>query len=91
MSDSPDDVRPRKEDDTIKEKLSTMWFETRLGQRYELPDMLREHVTYAHEQVATSHHESTVIMINVSGVSLCIPKRIIAKAGVGERCFWEVE
>jgi len=68
-----------------------MWFETRLEQRYELPDMLREHITMGHKQLEGAHYDSTIIVINISGVSLCVPKRIIAKAGSGERCFWEAE
>lgn len=66
-----------------------MWFLTRLGQRYELPDMLRDHITEGHRQLAESRYEGTVILINVSGASLAIPKRIVKSAGVGDRCFWE--
>lgn len=68
-----------------------MWFVTHQSQRYELPDMLREHVTAAHEQLVSLDHSSTIIVLNASGAALMIPKRIIKKAGAGERCFWEAE
>jgi hypothetical protein len=64
-----------------------MWFETHLGTKYELHDMLAKHVDAAHRQLDTSLDSITVL--NVSEVAMLIPKRIIKKAGVGERCFWE--
>lgn len=33
----------------------------------------------------------SVTFINISMVVLVIPKRIILKAGVNDRCFWEAE
>jgi hypothetical protein len=33
----------------------------------------------------------SVTFINISLVVLVIPKRIILKAGVNDRCFWEAE
>ncbi len=68
--------------------LKTMWFETHLGVRYEMPDMLREHITFAHEQLDAAG-EGSITVINVSEVVALLPKRIINKAGVGDRCFWE--
>jgi hypothetical protein len=32
-----------------------------------------------------------VLVLNVSNVLLYIPLRIISKAGVNDRCFWEAE
>ena len=53
-----------------------------------MPDMLEVHVTEAHRQLDEDHQEH-VSLLNVSDACLVIPKRIIAKAGVGDRCFWE--
>jgi hypothetical protein len=64
-----------------------MWFETSLGVRYEMPDMQANHVDSAHRQLAGDFDR--IMMNNVSEVVMVIPKRILAKAGVGERCFWE--
>lgn len=66
---------------------SVGWFETRLGTRYELPDMLGEHVDTMRKQFEGSAPSLT--LINVSGVTMVVPKHILARAGVGERCFWE--
>lgn len=68
--------------------LSTMWFETHMGARYELPDMLRSHISAAHADLDWS--KGNVTATNVSEVVLVLPKRIIKRAGVGDRCFWEV-
>lgn len=65
-----------------------MWFETTMGVRYEMPDMLPRHVEAAHKQL-DSH--SSITVMNVSGVIMVIPKHILKKAGVGDRCFWEAE
>lgn len=66
-----------------------MWLETTMGVRYDLPDMLEEHVTEAHKNLDTADLSQHVHLRNVSGALLMVPKRIIKKAGVGERCFWE--
>lgn len=64
-----------------------MWLETKLGVRYELPDMLDEHVDRA---VETLHGGlPNIALTNVSDCCLLMPRRIIKTAGVGERCFWE--
>ena len=70
-----------------KTPFSVAWFETRLGTRYELPDMLDEHVDSLRRQLDGSAPSLT--LINVSDVTMVIPKRILLKAGVGKRCFWE--
>ena len=67
--------------------LKTMWFTTHLGARYEMPDMLREHITGAHKQLDAPGDNVTVI--NISEAVILLPKRIINRAGVGDRCFWE--
>lgn len=69
--------------------LVTMWFETLLGARYEMPDMLNHHVTTTHKYLDSADLSQDVHVMNVSNALLMIPKRIIKKAGVGERCFWE--
>ena len=66
-----------------------MWFETRLGVRYEMPDMMEEHITKTHKHLDLLHHDAQLVVLNLSGVTLVIPKRIIKKVGVGDRCFWE--
>jgi hypothetical protein len=61
-----------------------------MGVRYEMPDMTREQITEVHEQLDQScgpdHH---IIVLNVSEVVLSLPKRILKRAGSGDRCFWE--
>lgn len=69
--------------------LNVMWFETHLGARYELPDMLSKHITLAHRQLDEAG--DLVSVLNVSDVVLLLPRRIIKKAGVGDRCFWEAQ
>lgn len=66
-----------------------MWFETRLGTRYEMPDMLQDQVSKTHRTLDQIDHDSQLVVLNISEVTLVIPKRIIKKAGVGDRCFWE--
>lgn len=66
-----------------------MWFETKLGVRYEMPDLLEEQVSEAHKSLDHSHEESLIVLTNISRVMLGIPRRIIKRAGVGDRCFWE--
>jgi hypothetical protein len=68
-----------------------MWLETTLGVRYSLPDMLIGHVDMAHRQLdqADKVRLTTITLVNVSDVVLTVPYRILAKAGVGDRCFWE--
>jgi hypothetical protein len=65
----------------------TVWFETSMGVRYELPDMQTNHVDAVHQQLFGDFDRVTAI--NVSEAVLVVPKRILVKAGVGERCFWE--
>ena len=67
----------------------TMWFVTKLGTRYELPDMLPLHIGEAHRQLAGGSEHISVI--NVSQVAVVFPLRILAKAGVADRTLWEVE
>jgi len=90
MSSTQEELRTSEET-----PLKTMWFVTHLGARYEMPDMLREHITAAHTQLDTAEdsidHAENVVAANVSDVVLLLPKRIINKAGVGDRCFWESE
>jgi hypothetical protein len=54
-----------------------------------MPDMLHSHVDEAHRQLDTKSGSITVM--NISGVIMVIPKHILKKAGVGDRCFWEAE
>jgi len=68
-----------------------MWFETKLGVRYEMPDMTKEHISKTHKHLDVLPYDSQLVVLNISGVTLVLPKRIIKRAGVGERCFWEVE
>lgn len=64
-----------------------MWVETKLGARYEFPDMLDKQVD---ESVQALHGSlPNITLHNISECCLLIPRRIIKKAGVGERCFWE--
>jgi hypothetical protein len=65
-----------------------MWFETKMGEKYRMPDMMKQHVTEAHKDLDQADREYVHVQ-NVSNAILMIPKRIISKAGVGERCFWE--
>lgn len=64
-----------------------MWLETTMGVRYEMPDMLPVHIDEAHRQL--DEDQEHISLLNVSDACLVVPKRIIAKAGVGDRCFWE--
>jgi len=64
-----------------------MWFETLSGVRYEMPDMMTNHVDGVHGQLFGEF--DTIVSLNVSEVVLSFPKRILKKVGVGERCFWE--
>jgi hypothetical protein len=72
----------------MAEPFVTCWLETRTGTKYQVPDMLPEHV----DQVARSLDQDmdTITVVNVSGVVVIFPKRILAKVGSGDRCFWEV-
>lgn len=69
--------------------LKTMWFETHLGTKYELPDMTDEHVTNAHKLLDSSKEIVNVTILNISEAVLVLPRRIVKKVGVGDRCFWE--
>lgn len=84
MPDSPKELQAGEES-----PLAVMWFATRLGTLYEMPDLLSAQVTDTHRQLDYSNADSMILMVNVSGVMLSIPKRIIKTAGVGDRCFWE--
>lgn len=64
-----------------------MWVETTMGVRYEMPDMLPGHVDEALRQL--NEDQDHISLLNISDACLVLPKRIIAKAGTGERCFWE--
>jgi hypothetical protein len=79
----------QKEFQTSEESpLKTIWFETHLGAKYEMPDMLEEHISKAH-RLLDMKEVSNITVLNVSEVVLLIPRRIIKKVGVGDRCFWE--
>ena len=67
--------------------LPTCWLETRLGSRYEVPDMTTAHMDSVCQQLDS--HPDTITVVNVSNVIMIFPKRILAKAGTGNRCFWE--
>lgn len=69
--------------------LTTMWLETHLGVKYEMPDMLRAHISRAHADL--DFNLGNVTVINVSEAVLVLPKRIVKRAGVGDRCFWEAK
>lgn len=64
-----------------------MWIVTKLGVRYEFPDMIDAQV----DQAVKILHGGlpNITMNNISECCLLIPRRIIKRAGVGERCFWE--
>jgi hypothetical protein len=81
MPDSPDELLP-------EQVFQTVWFETLMGVRYELPDMLPDHVDEARRQLDLPFPNITAR--NVSNVVLLIPKHILRKMGVGDRCMWEV-
>jgi len=94
MSDSSPELPTHKEFAQIdpqgaKEIFHTMWLETHLGTRYEMPDMLREHVGVAHAALDKTSPDGKLVVTNISDSALVIPKRIVKKAGVGDRCFWE--
>lgn len=81
----PDSQKKLQADQTSP--FSVAWFETRLGTRYELPDMLDEHVDSLRKQLDGSAPSLT--LINVSNVTMVMPKHILLRVGVGDRCFWE--
>jgi hypothetical protein len=54
-----------------------------------MPDMRGSEVDEAHRNLDTSDKSQYVHVRNVSAVIMMIPKRIIKRAGVGDRCFWE--
>ena len=85
MPDTPDDIRPSE-----KNTFSTCWLETRLGKRYEIPDMTTNQVDYLCAQ-CDSKELDMLTLCNASGVVFIIPKNLVAKAGVNNRCFWEGE
>lgn len=66
-----------------------MWVETKLGVRYDMPDMLEEHITRAHRCLDAAGVHMNIVITNISEVTLVMPKRIVRRAGVGDRCFWE--
>jgi len=83
----------QKEFQTSEESpLKTMWFETHLGTRYEMPDMLEEHISKAHRLLGAPNKQIfNITVLNISEAVLVLPTRIIKKVGVGDRCFWEAE
>ena len=83
MSDSQENIQADQETNLV-----TMWFETTMGVRYEMPDMLSVHTDASLKQFFEAVGEN-VSVINVSGVCLLLPKRIVGKVGVGERIMWE--
>lgn len=78
-----DELRPCESGD----KLLTCWFETRLGVRYELPDMQKHNVDWLCKQF--DERIDTITAVNVSSAVLILPKRILKRAGCGTFCFWE--
>ena len=86
MSDTPKKLQADQEPPDI---FSVMWFETKLGTRYLMPDMTRDHVTQAHKSLDHSGPDSVVIVTNISHATLTLPKKILKRAGVGNLCFWE--
>jgi hypothetical protein len=64
-----------------------MWFETTLGTKYEMPDMQTNYVDSVLKQLFDN--ATNISVINISEAVLILPKRILAKAGVGDRCSWE--
>lgn len=71
----------------MAEPFVTCWLETRMGTKYEMPDMLPVHVDQLAKSLDTEI--DTVTVLNVSNVVLILPKRILSRAGSGNRCFWE--
>lgn len=63
------------------------WLETRTGTLYRMLDMLPEDI----DRVARSLDQGmdTITVVNISGVVMIFPRRILAKVGSGDRCFWE--
>lgn len=70
--------------------LKKMWLETHLGDRYELPNMPPVQIAAAHSLLDWTD-ASSITLVNISEAVLVVPKRIIKRAGVGDRCFWEAE
>lgn len=62
------------------------WAVTKLGIRYEMPDMLPQHIDALCKQCEDDL--DNVTLTNVSGVVMILPKRILESVGVGMRCFW---
>jgi hypothetical protein len=85
MPSTPPELPPDQET-----PFSVMWFETTLGVKYEMPDMQEHEVTEAHKNLDATFKDQYFHVRNTSGVIMMIPKRIIKKAGVKDRCFWEV-
>jgi hypothetical protein len=59
-----------------------------MGVRYEMPDMMPYQITAAHRNLDDKRIDRIVIF-NVSEVCLLLPRRILKRAGSGDRCFWE--
>ncbi|CAB4131343.1 hypothetical protein UFOVP276_176 [uncultured Caudovirales phage] len=72
----------------MSEVYSTCWFETRTGARYEMPDMQTDNVDWVCKQLDESKLDC-VTALNISGVVMILPISILAKAGTGNRVFWE--
>jgi hypothetical protein len=83
MPDSPEVIQTDQAANFV-----TMWIETTMGVRYALPDMLPPHVDAVLKQLFEAPYEK-VTAINISEACLILPKRIIGKAGVGDRIMWE--
>jgi hypothetical protein len=52
--------------------------------------MLAVQISAAHSLLDWSEANS-ITLVNISEAVLVVPKRVIKRAGVGERCFWEAE
>lgn len=87
MPDSQDELQADQKD--AGRPYTTLWFETRMGVQYVMPDMLPMHVESARQQLYGPLGSGSITLMNVSGVCMVIPRHILKKAGCGERCFWE--
>lgn len=82
MSDSPEELQADQASPFV-----TMWFMTKQGTRYEMPDMLPANINEAHRQLTGGNEYISVV--NVSTVAMILPSRILKCAGSGKRTFWE--
>jgi hypothetical protein len=72
----------------MTDPLSTCWFETKTGTRYEMPDMVSNDIDATCKQF-DDNNITTITAANISNAILVLPRHILAKAGTGNRCFWE--